>query len=108
MEGILDNLPVGLMMIISVWPFALATAALPLLFLVSALRQGGWCHPRRRLAAIGGFIGGLVLGPLLAFAIIGGGIGDLRYWVDWLFLLAITGASAGYAALLLYLATPPR
>jgi hypothetical protein len=108
MEGILDNLPVGAMMVIGVWPFALAAAGLPLLLLVRALRHGGWCHPRRRLAGLGGFIGGLVLGPMLAFAVIGGGLGDLRYWLDWLFLALITGACALYAALLLYLAMPPR
>lgn len=108
MEGILDNLPVGVMMIIDAWPSALAAAGLPLLLLVRALNQGEWCHPRRRLAALGGFIGGLVLGPLLAFAVIGGGLGDLRYWLDWLFLALITGAAAAYCSLLLYLAIPPR
>ncbi len=108
MEGILDNLPVGLMMIIGIWPIALVAAGLPLLLLMRALRDGRWCHPRRRFAAFGGFIGGLVLGPLLAFAVIGGGIGDLRYWMDWAFLAAITGASSIYCGLVFYLAMSPR
>jgi len=108
MEGILDNLPVGVMMVIGVWPLALAAAGLPLLLLINALHHRGWCHPRRRLAALGGFIGGLVLGPMLAFAVIGGGIGDLRYWLDWAFLAAITGMSSAYCGLVFYLAMPPR
>jgi hypothetical protein len=108
MDGILDNLPVGVMMVIGVWPFALAAVALPLLLLIRALPQGGWAHPRRRIAGLGGLIGGLVLGPMLAFAVIGGGIGDLRYWLDWLFLALVTGACGAYTGLLLYLATPPR
>jgi|GEM_PF-3378195 len=108
MEGIIENLPVGVMMVIGVWPFALVTAGLPLLLLILTLRHGAWCHPRRRLAALGGFIGGLVLGPMLAFAVIGGGIGDLRYWMDWAFLAAITGASSIYCGLVFYLAMPPR
>jgi uncharacterized membrane protein YphA (DoxX/SURF4 family) len=108
MEGILDNLPVGLMMVIGVWPLALAAAGLPLLLLINALRHREWCHSRRRLAALGGFIGGLVLGPMLAFAVIGGGIGDLRYWLDWTFLAVITGMSSTYCGLVFYLAMPPR
>ena len=41
-------------------------------------------------------------------AIIGGGFGDLRYWLDWLLLALITGAVAIYCSLLLYLVMPSR
>lgn len=108
MQGLLENLPVGLMMAIEAWPLVLLAAGLPLLLWIIALRRGGWCAPRRRLGAIAGGIVGLVLGPLLAFAVIGGGLGDLRYWLDWLFLALLTVAAAAYGGLLLYLALPPR
>lgn len=108
MQGILENLPVGLMMALQAWPLALGVAGLPLLLWILALRKGGWCAPRRRMAALAGGILGLVLGPLLAFAMIGGGLGDLRYWMDWMFLALVTGAAAAYCGLLLYLAVPPR
>lgn len=108
MQGILENLPVGLMMAIEAWPLVLPVTGLPLLLWIVALRKGGWCAPRRRLGALAGGILGLVLGPMLAFAAIGGGLGDLRYWLDWLFLTLITGAAAVYCGLLLYLALPPR
>ena len=108
MQGILENLPVGLMMIISEWPFALVAAGLPLMLLIRALWHGGLKKRRWRLAVLGGAIGGIVLGPLLAFAVIGGGFGDLRYWLDWLLLALITGAVAIYCSLLLYLVMPSR
>ncbi len=108
MQGILENLPVGLMMVIEAWPLALLAAGLPLLLWIVALRRRGWCARNRRLGALGGGVLGLVLGPLLAFAVIGGGPGDLRYWLDWLFLATVAGAVALYSALLLYLAVTPR
>jgi hypothetical protein len=108
MQGILENIPVGLMMAIEAWPLVLLVTGLPLLLWIVALRKGGWCAPRRRLGALAGGILGLVLGPMLAFAAIGGSLGDLRYWLDWLFLALVTGAAAVYCGLLLYLALPPR
>lgn len=108
MQGILENLPVGLMMAIEAWPLVLLVTGLPLLLWIIALRKGGWCAPRRRLGALAGGILGLVLGPMLAFAAIGGSLGDLRYWLDWLFLALVIGAAAVYCGLLLYLALPPR
>lgn len=107
MQGILDNLPVAAMFLIENWALVLLVIALPLVLLAMSARAGNWGHPRRRRAALAGLAIGAVLGPLLAFAAIGGGWADLHYWLDWALLIVIAGASAAYAALLAYLAMAP-
>ncbi|RPI44679.1 MAG: hypothetical protein EHM59_12195 [Betaproteobacteria bacterium] len=85
------------------WPLAAALAAAPLLVWLFRRRAlvpaAGY---RCRLASIG-FALGVAAGLVLAFAIVGGGFGDLRYWLDCVFLAAIALGAGLYVALLAYL-----
>jgi hypothetical protein len=107
MQGLLENLPVVAMLL---WAYAGWLAAAALLLALSALqaaRRGAWLDARRRRAATLTFLAALPLMAALAFALLGGGPGDMGYWLDWLFLGAICAGGALYAALAAYLLVLP-
>ena len=103
MEALADHLAVVAMTLLLEWPLALAVVAVPLLVLLVQIRTGGWTQRRRLNAARWGFVAGVAAGVPLAFVVVGGGVGDLNYWLDWAFLTIVGLAAGGYVALLAYL-----
>lgn len=103
MEAMADHLAVVAMTLLLEWPLALAVVAVPLCIGLAQLRIGGWTQRRRLNAARWGFVGGVAAGVPLAFAFVGGGVGDLNYWLDWVFLTIVGLGAGGYVALVAYL-----
>lgn len=107
MQGLIENLPVGVMLLLGHWPLAAAAAALLVAGVIVAALRGRWCDVRRRRLAGITF---LVMLPVVAFAAFryfGGGPGDLRYWLDWMFLAAVVVGGAAFIALLAWLFARP-
>jgi hypothetical protein len=103
MQALADHLAVVAMTLLLEWPLALAVVAIPLCIALMQRRIGGWTQRRRLNAARWGFVVGLAASVPLAFAFVGGGVGDLNYWLDWVFLAIVGLGVGGYVALVAYL-----
>ncbi len=104
MAALLDHAAVVTMAVMMAWPLAAGAVLLPMALAVLQWRRGGWGSARRSRAAVGGFVLGLLAGGPAAFACFGGGIGDLRYWLDWAAVAAFAIGTGGYLGLIAYLA----
>jgi len=107
MQGLIENLPVGVMFMLGHWPFAAAAAAVLVAGVIVAASRGRWCDARRRRVAGIAFFVMLPLAAFAAFRYFGGGLGDLRYWLDWAFFAAIVIGVAAWVALLAWLFAKP-
>lgn len=104
MDALMDQAAVIIMAAMMAWPAILVAVLLPLILAAVQWRRGGWASARRSRAAYGGFVLGLVAGAPGAFVCFGGGVGDLRYWLDWVAAAAFALGTGVYFGLIAYLA----
>lgn len=107
MQGLIENLPVGVMFLLGNWPLAAAAALVLVAGLIVAASRGRWCDARRRRVAGITFLVMLPVAAFSAFRYFGGGLGDLRYWLDWAFFAAVVIGVAACIALLAWLFAKP-
>lgn len=104
MDALMDHAAVVAMTVMMAWPLLMIAVLLPLTLAVLQRRRADWWSSRRSRAAVSGFVLGVLAGGPAAFALFGGGVGDLRYWLDWAVVAAFAIVAGAYLALIAYLA----
>ncbi len=99
MQGLLENLPVVAMLLITEsWVVVQIIAVPVILGLIALTRRMPWHRPHGVLITAAAVVGGGIA-ALLAFLLTSSQPADLRYWVDWTFLAGIVVGGALYGVL---------